>query len=105
MKAMSITSDLLIEPVEDLRKVLRTVTLIATQGLSAQNDCDPEAVFGFCELIEDRLQAIYQALESAMETIDEASAQNRTSNAAIRDRKRKATLRDEYSSHTAAGHA
>lgn len=71
-------SDLIIEPVEELRKVLGTITLFAELGSTEKDSCDPAAVLGFIELIEDRLTAIRGDLEAAMEIIDNRTALNTT---------------------------
>ena len=86
------SSGLIIDQVEDLRKVLGIVTLLASRGSIADDGCDPKAILGSYELIEDHLCEIHQALESAMDTLDEASAQYRTINAPIYSRNQTMTV-------------
>jgi hypothetical protein len=59
---------------EKVRKVLGAVMMVAQQirDPDLQSVYDEDAVFGFCELLEDRLQDIHKRLESIVHTLDEA---------------------------------
>ncbi len=66
-------SDLIEEPIDELRKVREAVSLVAHLGSADQQVYDQGVFFGFCELIESQLSRIHQDLEAAMATLDLAS--------------------------------
>jgi len=62
-------SDLIVDAVEDLRKVL-SVVKVGTVMSTDRDPCDGETFVGFCELLDAQLTSVHERLQAAMEQMD-----------------------------------
>lgn len=62
-------SDLLIEPIERLKRLKGTVTLLASLG-SQEHECtDPEPILRFSELVEEHLELSLEELDAVQRAL------------------------------------
>ncbi len=62
-------SDLLIEPIERLKRLKGTVTLLAALGSTDHECTDPEAILRFSELVEEHLEVSLEELAAVQKAL------------------------------------